>query len=140
MDDPLDGGPAPARFGLERMRPRDPNEVGRTASMLELFFDLVFTIGVSVTAEQLRQSLSDGRIAHGLAVYAVVFFAVWWAWMNFTWFASAFDVDDWLYRLVTVLQMAGVMVMSAGVAPMFTDDDLTWIVVGYVIMRVAMVT
>jgi hypothetical protein len=22
-----------------------------------------------------------------------------WAWINFTWFASAFDNDDWLFRI-----------------------------------------
>ena len=31
--------------------------------------------------------------------FAMVFFAIWWAWMNFTWFASAFDNDGPVYRL-----------------------------------------
>jgi low temperature requirement protein LtrA len=29
-----------------------------------------------------------------LTSYLIVFFAIWWAWMNFTWFASAYDTDD----------------------------------------------
>ena len=37
--------------------------------------------------------------AHALLGYGMVFFAIWWAWMNFTWFASAYDVDDVPYRL-----------------------------------------
>ena len=32
----------PSSFRLVPMRPRDPDEPGRTASTLELFFDLVF--------------------------------------------------------------------------------------------------
>ena len=38
----------------------------------------------------------------------MVFFAIWWAWMNFTWFATSFATDDWLYRVLTIVQMAGV--------------------------------
>ena len=37
--------------------------------------------------------------------------------MNFTWFASAFDCDDAFYRVLTLVQMAGVLVLAAGVGP-----------------------
>jgi low temperature requirement protein LtrA len=36
--------------------------------------------------------------------------AISWAWINFSWFASAYDTDDWIYRLTTMLQMVGVIV------------------------------
>ena len=52
----------------------------------------------------------------GILNYAMVFFAIWWAWMNFTWFASAYDNDDILYRVVTLVQIAGVLVLAAGVS------------------------
>ncbi len=44
----------------------------------------------------------------------MVFFAIWWAWMNFTWFASAYDTDDVPYRVMTFVQMAGVLLLAAG--------------------------
>ena len=69
----------------------------------------------------------------------MVFFAIWWAWMNFTWFATSFDTDDWLYRVLTIVQMGGVLVLAAGVEPAFVDHDFTVVVLGYVVMRVAMV-
>ena len=47
----------------------------------------------------------------------MVFFAIWWAWMNFTWFASAYDTDDVPYRLTTLVQIAGALVLAAGVPP-----------------------
>ena len=50
----------------------------------------------------LHHDLVDGQIGHGLVNYLVVFFAIWWAWMNFTWFASAYDTDDVPYRLLDV--------------------------------------
>jgi low temperature requirement protein LtrA len=72
--------------------------------------------------------------------YLMIFFAVWWAWMNFTWFASAFDTDDWLYRVTTIVQMAGVLVLAAGVHDAMVEFDFTLATLGYVIMRLAMVT
>lgn len=70
----------------------------------------------------------------------MVFFAIWWAWMNFTWFASAYDCDDTAYRLTTLVQMAGVLILAAGAPDAMDDGDFTLIVVGYVVMRAAMIT
>ncbi len=121
------------------MRPRDPAEPGRAASTLELFFDLVFVVAVSIAAVQLHHALTEDHIVDGVVSYAFVFFAIWWAWMNFTWFATSFGTDDWLYRVLTFVQMAGVLVLAAGIEPAFVDHEFGLVVVGYVIMRVAMV-
>jgi low temperature requirement protein LtrA len=129
----------PARFRLTPMLPRDPNEPGRAASSLELFFDLVFVVAVSIAAVQLHHALTEAHVLDGLLSYAIVFFAIWWAWMNFTWFATSFATDDWLYRVLTFVQMAGVLVLAAGIEPVFVDHDFTVVVIGYVVMRVAMV-
>ncbi|HEY3557466.1 MAG TPA: low temperature requirement protein A [Kribbella sp.] len=127
------------RARLVPMRPRDPHEPGRVASSLELFFDLVFVVAVSVAASQLHHALSEKHIAEGLMSYGMVFFAIWWAWMNFTWFATSFATDDWLYRVLTIVQMSGVLVLAAGIEPVFEDRDFTVVVFGYVVMRVAMI-
>ncbi|GAA1665954.1 low temperature requirement protein A [Kribbella yunnanensis] len=121
------------------MRPRDPHEPGRVASTLELFFDLVFVVAVSVAAAQLHHALSEDHIAHGVLWYVVVFFAIWWAWMNFTWFATSFATDDWLYRVLTIFQMGGVLVLAAGIERVFDHEDFRVVVVGYVVMRVSMI-
>jgi low temperature requirement protein LtrA len=128
-----------SRLRLVPMRPRDPHEPGRVASTLELFFDLVFVVGVSIAAAQLHHALTENHIAHGLLAYVMVFFAIWWAWMNFTWFATSFATDDWLYRVLTIFQMGGVLVVAAGIEPVFTDQDFTISIIGYVVMRVAMI-
>lgn len=124
---------------LRPMLPRDPHESGRTASTLELFFDLVFVIAVSITAVQLHHSLSEGHVAAGILSYAMVFFAIWWAWMNFTWFATSFDTDDWLYRVLTIVQMGGVLVLAAGVVPAFQEHDFRLAILAYIVMRLALV-
>ncbi|MGO1924860.1 MAG: low temperature requirement protein A [Brachybacterium tyrofermentans] len=121
------------------LRARDPQEPGRAASTLELFFDLVFVIAVSTAGVQLHHALSAGDVTAGVTDYLMVFFAIWWAWMNFTWFATAFDSDDWLYRVLTFVQMAGVLVLAAGIGSAFEDADFRLVVIAYVVMRLAMV-
>ena len=121
------------------MLPRDPGQSHRAASSLELFFDLVFVVAVSTAAVQLHHALSHGDFVHGITSYAMVFFAIWWAWMNFTWFATSFDTDDWLYRVTTIVQMGGVLVLAAGIPQAF-HGDFTIPVIGYIVMRVAMIS
>ncbi len=127
------------RFGLVRMSGRNPHESGRVASPLELFFDLVFVIAVSQASQSLHHGISEGDAATSVLAYAMIFFAIWWAWMNFTWFASAFDTDDWLYRVMTVVQMGGVLVLASGVHDAMAEGDWATVTWGYVIMRIAMV-
>lgn len=121
------------------MGPRDPGQAHRAASPLELFFDLVFVVAVSTASAQLHHAVSHGDVLHGITSYAMLFFAIWWAWMNFTWFATSFDTDDWLYRIATFVQMAGVLILAAGIPRAFDDGDFVLPVIGYVVMRVAMV-
>ncbi|WP_341958356.1 low temperature requirement protein A [Microbacterium sp. LWH13-1.2] len=121
------------------MLPRDPAQPHRTASTLELFFDLVFVVAVSIASAQLHHALIHGDFVHGITSYAMVFFALWWAWMNFTWFATSFDTDDWLYRVTTIVQMGGVLAFASGIPAAFEHGDFTVPVIGYIVMRVAMV-
>ncbi|KQR39495.1 low temperature requirement protein A [Microbacterium sp. Leaf159] len=121
------------------MLPRDPAQPHRAASTLELFFDLVFVVAVSIASAQLHHALSHGDFVHGITSYAMVFFALWWAWMNFTWFATSFDTDDWLYRVTTIVQMGGVLVFASGIPAAFEHGDFTVPVLGYIVMRIAMV-
>ncbi|PII97616.1 low temperature requirement protein A, partial [Leucobacter sp. OLCS4] len=121
------------------MRPRDPGEDGRAASTLELFFDLVFVVAVSIASVQLHHALTAGHVVDGIVDYAIVFFGIWWAWMNFTWFATSFATDDWLYRVLTIVQMGGVLVLAAGIGPAFESHDFSVLIYAYVVMRLALV-
>ncbi len=121
------------------MAPRSTDEDHRASTPLELLFDLCFVVAVSQAAAQLNHGISAGRVGSSVVGYLMVFFAIWWAWMNFTWFASAYDIDDVPYRLLTFVQIAGALILAAGVASAFTSGDFATITVGYVVMRVAMV-
>jgi low temperature requirement protein LtrA len=121
------------------MSGRSTDEAHRASTPLELLFDLTFVVAVSRAAAELGHSVQDGQVGHGVLGYLMVFFAIWWAWMNFTWFASAYDTDDVPYRLLTLLQMGGVLVLAAGVHGAIEQQNFTTVVLGYVIMRVAMI-
>jgi low temperature requirement protein LtrA len=119
---------------------RDPDEEHRASTPLELFFDLCIVVAVAQAASALHHELLENQIADGVIGFAMGFFGVWWAWMNFTWFASAHDADDVPYRLLTLLQMAGALVYAAGVTRAVEDHVFTVAVIGYLIMRAGLIT
>ncbi|MFC0038386.1 low temperature requirement protein A [Actinomadura rayongensis] len=126
------------RVPLPGLPPRSRSEENRTSTPLELFFDLCFVSAVAQAGARLVHALGAGQFAHGVIGYCIAFFALWWAWVNFTWFASAYDNGDVLYRIVTLVQISGALVLSAGVPRAFESADLSIAVIGYVIMRLAL--
>ncbi|MBO3749044.1 low temperature requirement protein A [Streptosporangiaceae bacterium NEAU-GS5] len=121
-----------------RMSARAIDEPYRVSSQLELLFDLTFVVAIAAVTAQLAHMVADGHALAGIVPFLQVFFAIWWAWMNFTWFASSYDTDDVLYRVLTMVQMAGVLVLAAGVPAAAKFDDYGAITLGYVIMRTAL--
>ncbi|GAB18737.1 hypothetical protein GOEFS_063_00110 [Gordonia effusa NBRC 100432] len=123
---------------------RDPHESGRAATTLELFFDLVFVVAFSVAGVEVAHALAEGHFFVAVAGFVFSTFAAIWAWINFSWFASAFDTDDWFFRVTTLCQMIGVAVVALGIPAVFASLeerdhlDNRVLVLGYVIMRVAM--
>jgi low temperature requirement protein LtrA len=81
----------------------------RTASRLELFFDLAFVLVVAELATALEEDVS----AHGVAVFAGLFATVWWAWVSSTLYANRFDHDDVVFRLYKLAGMAAVIGLAA---------------------------
>ncbi|MFI6639364.1 low temperature requirement protein A [Streptomyces sp. NPDC050504] len=120
------------------MAPRSRTEAHRAATPLELFFDLCFVVAVAQAGARLVHDVAEGHFGHGLAAYLAVFAAVWWAWMNFTWFASAYDCDDVPYRVMTLVQITGVLIFAAGIPRAFDNGDWTVGVIGYAVMRLAL--
>src|SRR5262249_12706829 len=117
----------------------------RAASALELLYDLTFVVAFAQAGDEVAHLVAEGHVASALWAYLFVLVSVCWAWISFTWFASAFDTDDWWHRALTMVQMVGIVVIALGIRPVFESidggDGLDYRVVatGYVVMRVAMV-
>ena len=127
------------------MRGRDPKEAHRAATPLELLFDLTFVVAFGAAGNELAHALAEDHVLSGLMAFGLAMFAVCWAWINFSWFSSAYDTDDWEFRVLTMVQMAGVLIFALGIPEMFESIeagesvDIRMIVGGYVVMRIAMV-
>lgn len=137
-------------LSLRPMVARDPHEEGRVATTLELFFDLVFVVASGDSAEHFHHQLAEGNTTSSVYKFLMVSFAIWWTWVNFSFFATSFDTDDWLYRVFTLIQMAGMLVANAGIPRIYDErSDVEHAVnvhspffvlaLGYVIMRAALV-
>jgi len=130
---------------VRRMRGRDMHEANRVSTPLELLFDLTFAISFGLAAAQFSHAVAEAHFASGLIGFGFAAFAICWAWINFSWFASAYDTDDWIFRVTTMVQMIGVLILALGLPPMFASLEMGELldnrimVLGYVIMRVAMV-
>ena len=116
------------------LKARDINEKNRTATPLELFYDLIFVVAIAHVAAAFHHDFSHNHIGHGVVSFIMVFMAIWWAWNQYTWFASSFDNSGVKFKLATHWQMVGALVIAAGVDNDF-NGDFTVVIIGYVIIR-----
>lgn len=127
------------------MSGRDPDEDGRTATPLELLYDLTFAVAIGVVAEQFAELVIGGHAGVGILGFVFGMWAILLGWINYTWLASGFDTDDWVCRVWTMVQMVGVVILALGLVPMFHSLeerhhlDTHLMVAGYVVMRVGLV-
>ncbi|WP_406389752.1 low temperature requirement protein A [Streptomyces sp. NBC_00887] len=130
---------------LVPMTGRDPEELARSSSPLELLFDLTFVVAVGTAASHFAEMAAEGHPGQAVTAFVLAMFAISVAWISFSWFASAFGTDDWLDRALTMVQMIGVVVFSLGLPAMFHSVEegghleLRVMVLGYVVMRIAIV-
>ena len=121
------------------MTARDRHEPHRAATQLELFYDLVSVIAIAALTAEFHHAISDGHALEALPNFIFTFLAIWWAWMNYTWFASAFDNDDAVTRALVLVIMAGALIFAGGVPHLFETLETGFGTIGWIIMRVGMV-
>jgi len=103
---------------------RDHRETHRASTPLELLFDLCFAVSVAVLADQLFHTVMAGHALDGAIRYVLLFIPIWWTWMLFSWFATAFDNDDVTYRVLTLVQMGGALGIAASMPAAYQDNYL----------------
>jgi low temperature requirement protein LtrA len=115
----------------------DPQESHRTATMLELLYDLIIVIGMANTSHCLYHYLIADHYYQGALLFSMTFFTLWWIWMNFTWFATVYYNDDSLYRLLVFVQIIGAMIFAASIEKIFKEMDFSYAFWGFMLIRIS---
>ena len=97
------------------LRTTEGAEDARSASWLELFFDLVFVVAIA----QLALVLGDDLSAGGFLRFVLLFVPVWWAWTGYTMYADRFDTDDIGFRAMMLAGMLAVAALAVGIPEAF---------------------
>ena len=102
---------AKAIFQPPRLRREECEEGERSATWLELFFDLIFVVAIAQLAHNFKSDFSF----LGFAKLALLFIPVWWCWIGATFYDTRFDNDGLVDRLITLWQMAIAATMAANI-------------------------
>lgn len=129
--------PAFSAFG-HTARLRDHTVHERPSTPLELLFDLCFVVAVAFLAAELHHGIAADHTGDALVTYLLLFIPIWWAWMSYSWFATAFSHDDALTRVLTFLQMGGILAVAAAIPSAAEGDPLPF-TVAYTLMRLPLI-
>lgn len=108
-------------------------ESERSATWLELFYDLAFVVAVAVLGGRL-QTVNDLR---GVLSYLGLFLLIWWLWASHTFYADRYDTDDLVYRLLATVQLVAVAVIAASLSSGPAMSTVAF-AVGYTISRLTL--
>ncbi|KAI8615916.1 Low temperature requirement A [Chytriomyces sp. MP71] len=116
----------------------DPQEKNRRSTPMELLYDLTVAVGASTLSSEFTSALltADGFTPFISFTFFSTFLAMWQSWAPYVLFSSSYNVDDVLFRLATLGQMVGVLLISNGIHAEFTGGGYFRVVWGYVIIRV----
>ena len=117
------------------LSPRDRHEHQRAATPLELLYDLASVAAVAAAAHGLAHAIAADHAVDGVIGFVFSFFAIWWAWMNYTWFASAYDSGRPAFRLLTMLIIFGALMMAAGIPAVIEQKPFLLVWLGFAMMR-----
>lgn len=109
-------------------------EKERHAGWLELFYDLVFAAAIA----QLGQNLSHAVTIFGFLNYVTLFVIVVWAWTGATFYATRFDADDLVHRILVLLQMGGAIALAVNIHDAMDETSIGF-ALSYITIRIFLI-
>lgn len=97
-------------------------EVQKKVTWLELFYDLIFVAAFI----QLGNGLSGNISLQGALAFAGAFIPLWVVWTGFTFFENRYSVDDFVHRIVVLLQMFCVAGMAIAATDLLKGDSFAF--------------
>ena len=104
----------PPLFQPPKLRTRET----RTASRLELFFDLAYVLCVAQIASSFLTDLDRDGVLEFLGLFAVV----WLSWVQFTLHNNRFDTDDLILRFAKLAAMLAILGAAASMSDALGDQ------------------
>lgn len=118
------------RIAPPQLRTKE-SEGHRSATWLELFYDLAFVVAVAVVAGRLLDEVSLVGVGSFFGYFALL----WWLWASHTYYADRYDTDDLVYRLLAAGQMVAIVAIASALSPDAAESTRAF-AVGYVVSRV----
>ena len=84
----------------------------RSATWLELFYDLVFVVAVANLGHRLLVETTWETVFG----YVGLFIPLWWAWASYTFYADRYDTNDLGQRVLAVIQMIAIAIMAVRIS------------------------
>jgi low temperature requirement protein LtrA/signal transduction histidine kinase len=106
----------------------------RSATWLELFFDLTFVAAVT----EVSKALSENFSLLGFLGFSLLFVPVWWSWLNATYYSDLFDTDDVIHRCLVAVSMIIVAALAMNL-PHALDTTSRGFALSYIAMRVLLI-
>ncbi|MEP5569472.1 MAG: low temperature requirement protein A [Halioglobus sp.] len=107
----------------------------RSASWLELFYDLVYV----ATLIQLGNFLGDHHSVAGVSQFLILVTAIWWAWSGMAFFQNRFVVDDLPHRILTFIQISAIAIMGLSLSKAFGELSSQF-TISYIVTRLVLVS
>jgi low temperature requirement protein LtrA len=95
---------------------------------------LVFAAAIA----QVGQNLSHEVSVFGFLKYVTLFVLVVWAWTGATFYATRFDVDDLVHRVLILLQMGGPVALAVNIHDAFDKTSIGF-ALSYVLIRIFLI-
>ncbi len=84
---------------------------------LELFFDLVFVLGLTQVTAYLADHLTPQGVVRGLLLVALL----WWSWTGYAWLGNVVRADEGVVREVMLAAMATMFIFALAIPEAFDD-------------------
>jgi low temperature requirement protein LtrA len=110
-------------------------EKERRATWLELFYDLVFAAAVAEIGLSLYTNYTSLPAFLGTVS---LFFPVFWAWLGVTFYSARFETDDFVHRVLILLQMAGAAALALNIHGALNETSFNF-AISYAAIRALLV-
>lgn len=105
----------------------------KSATWIELFYDLAYVAAVSSAGHYLHDNLSF----KGSFIFLFMFISIWILWVAGAYYANWFETNDIVYRSSIFIQITGIVGLAVFSHDIMKDYYLRGFIISYIIVRIS---